>query len=40
MPHSQDEAPHMSLLDINVQVDTESDLDLQDMVDNAEEVSS
>jgi hypothetical protein len=28
----------MSLLDINVQADTESDLDLQDMVDNAEEI--
>jgi hypothetical protein len=27
----------VSLLDINVQADTESDLDLQDMVDNAEE---
>jgi hypothetical protein len=36
--HSQDEDHiYVSLLDINVQVDTESDLDLQDMVDNAEE---
>jgi hypothetical protein len=36
--HSQDEAHiYVSLLDINVQADTESDLDLQDMVDKAEE---